>query len=97
MILTYVLGGLVVLLLFFNYIGFLAWKQERLARITLLTDIKKAEKEYETQAEDLEARFQELKKVPVIAAMTDQQVSVLGELLAMHIEKILGEKRNYVN
>lgn len=97
MFLTYAFGILAFVLACMNYGAYLVWKQERFARIELFKEATKAEKEYEKHTKDLETRFQELKNVPVIAAMTDNQVSVLGEMLAIELKKIMEYKRDYVN
>jgi len=46
---------------------------------------------------DIAARYEEMRKVPQLACMTDQQVNVLAEMLAIHIRDIVNRDDEYVN
>lgn len=67
-------------------------------------DIQAARNEFNTQkhkadlvVEDAKQRMEEFKKQPMVAAMTDNQVSVLAEMLAVHIRDIFEAKKELVN
>ena len=47
--------------------------------------------------EDAKARIEEFKKLPMIACMTDNQVHILAEMLAIHVRQILEIKKEWVN
>jgi hypothetical protein len=46
---------------------------------------------------DAAQRMEEFKKHPTIACMTDGQVSILAEMLAIHLRQILESKKEWVN
>lgn len=46
---------------------------------------------------DAASRMEEFKKHPTIACMTDGQVSILAEMLAIHLRDILSSPKEYVN
>lgn len=49
------------------------------------------------EVEDIKARYEEIRKVPHIAYMTDNQVQVLAEILAVHVREILNSPKELVN
>ncbi len=46
---------------------------------------------------DAKDRMEEFKKHPMIACMSDAQVTILAEMLAIHLRQILNSKEEYVN
>lgn len=46
---------------------------------------------------DSKERMEDFKKHPLIACMTDVQISVLAEMLAIRLEDILGKEKEYIN
>ena len=46
---------------------------------------------------DFTQRMEDFKKHPTIACMTDGQVTILAEMLAIHIREIMDAKKEYVN
>ena len=46
---------------------------------------------------DAKARIAEFNKRPVIACMTDNQVQILAEMLAVHVRQIIDSKKEFVN
>ena len=46
---------------------------------------------------DAKARIAEFNKRPVIACMTDNQVQILAEMLAVHVHQIIDSKKEFVN
>jgi peptidoglycan hydrolase CwlO-like protein len=46
---------------------------------------------------DSAERMEEFKRHPMIAAMTDGQVTILAEMLAIHLRDILQHEKEYIN
>lgn len=89
-------------LYFMGYSVYLRYKLGRLKEVSKkgILEIADAAKEAvaaeKIKTDDIAARYEEMRKVPQIACMTDEQVRVLAEFLAVHIREIL-EKKEYVN
>ena len=67
------------------------------ARVRLTNRVIELENASKLIEEDAKKRMEEFRKHPIIAAMTDQQVQILAEMLVAHIRQLMEEKKEYVN
>ena len=75
-----------------------AQRDEREAEVKRLTNKLIQVQNHSTLVEeDSKARIDEFKKLPIIACMTDNQVHILAEMLAVHVRQILEIKKEWVN